>query len=98
MIDDLMIHVGSADGARLLVPLARACGRAGIAWTCFLTHDGVAALGDSATVAALVPARRTVACEASWHRHGDGSPCPVELGSQTVNSALMAEARRVVSL
>jgi hypothetical protein len=39
-----------------------------------------------------------VVCEESWHRFCPGSACPVELGSQTVNSALVGEAQRVVSL
>ena len=43
-------------------------------------------------------AARAVVCEESWHRFCPDSPCPVELGSQTVNSALMGEAQRVVSL
>jgi hypothetical protein len=39
-----------------------------------------------------------VVCEESWHRFLPGLACPVEAGSQTSNSALMGEARKVVSL
>ena len=41
---------------------------------------------------------RAVVCEESWHRFCGKASCPVELGSQTVNSALMGEAKKVVSL
>jgi hypothetical protein len=39
-----------------------------------------------------------VVCEESWHRFCSGLDCPVENGSQTINSALMAEAEKVVAL
>jgi hypothetical protein len=39
-----------------------------------------------------------VVCEESWHRFCPQLACPVEAGSQTTNSALMGEARKVVSL
>jgi len=46
----------------------------------------------------LEQASRAVACTESWRRFRGDAPCSVESGSQTVNSALMGEARRVVSL
>ncbi len=95
---EILLHVTTPEGARMGAALARACARAGISWGCFLTNDGVRALADPAVVAALRPATRAAACEHSWHRHMNKIPCPVELGSQTNNSALMAEARHVVSL
>jgi hypothetical protein len=95
---EVLLHVTTPDGARIGASLAGACTRAGIVWGCFLTNDGVRALADSTFVATLRPAARAVACEHSWHQHVGNEACPLELGSQTVNSALMAEARRVVSL
>jgi len=94
----LLLHISTREGARVGAALARACTRAGIAWGCFLTNEGVRALADPAFVAVLGSAVRAAACEHSWHRHMSGAPCPTELGSQTVNSALMAEVDRVISL
>lgn len=95
---ELMLHVTSGDAAPLLLPLARACGRAGVAWGCFFTNDGVRVLADTAVVAALATAEKAMVCEHSWQHHMGAAAAPVALASQTANSAMMAEARRVVSL
>ena len=96
------VSIGPADHVYVADDLAHqgvsACVRAGVAWGCFLTNDGVRALADPAFLAVLGSAARAAACEYSWHRYMEGAPCPAELGSQTVNSALMAEANRVISL
>lgn len=94
----LMLHVSSPAATRLVIRLARACGRAGIEWGCFFTHAGVRLLQEQAVLVALASARRAVVCEHSWAQQFDGLACPVELGSQTVNSIMMAGAERVVSL
>ncbi|MCC7327782.1 MAG: hypothetical protein IT521_13385 [Burkholderiales bacterium] len=94
---DILFHVTTEAGAQLLAPLALACRRGGHEFGAFFTHDGVRGLAAAQLRDALRDAR-TVVCEESWHRHCAGTPCPVELGSQTVNSALMGEARHVVSL
>ena len=62
-----------------------------------LLHPRGARAADAELQAALADAR-AVACEDSWHRFCAGAACPVELGSQTTNSALMGEAKKVVSL
>ncbi len=95
---DVMLHVSSEDSAAIALSLARACGRAGIKWGCFLTNDGVKVLGDGAFVDALGSAERAAVCEHSWHLKMGDADCPIETGSQTVNSAMMAEAERVISL
>jgi hypothetical protein len=95
---NLLFHVSTAAGGALLAPLAAAAMRAGASFAAFFTHEGVAGLRDPTLVAALAPAARAVVCEESWHRYCPGLDCPVELGSQTINSALMGEAERVVSL
>ncbi|HNQ58063.1 MAG: hypothetical protein DPW12_00940 [Rhodocyclaceae bacterium] len=97
---DILFHVTTEGGAQLLAPLARACRRGGHAFGAFFTHEGVRGLRDAGLQAALAEARaaRVVVCEESWHRFCADAACPVELGSQTVNSALMGEARKVVSL
>lgn len=94
---DILFHVTTAESGRLLAPLARAARRAGASFAAFFTHEGVLALQDETLRAALVEARAVV-CEESWHRFCPGLACPVETGSQTINSALMGEAGKVVSL
>lgn len=94
---EVLFHVTHRDAGRYLLPLIEAARRRGVSVACFFTHDGVLAAADSALLAALTPFR-AVACEESWRRYRAGEPCPVEAGSQTSNSALMAEAKRVVSL
>ncbi|MEZ5616245.1 MAG: hypothetical protein R3E35_13660 [Rhodocyclaceae bacterium] len=94
---DILFHVVTEAGARFLPPLARACRRRGSSFAAFFTHAGVRGLQDAQLQATLADAR-AVACEESWHRFCADAACPVELGSQTTNSALMGEARKVVSL
>ena len=94
---EILFHVTTEGGARLLTPLARACRRGGHSFAAFFTHEGVLGLPDPDLEAALGDAR-AVACEKSWHRFRRDAACPVALGSQTVNSALAGESRRVVSL
>ncbi|HUW36939.1 MAG TPA: hypothetical protein VMV91_06370 [Rhodocyclaceae bacterium] len=95
---DLLFVVSTDRGARVLAPLAAACGRAGKVWGCFFTNDGVKLLADDALKKLMPGAGRAVACEHSWQRFMGESPCPVELGSQTDHSALVAEAASVVAI
>jgi hypothetical protein len=95
---DILFHVGTPDGGQLLAPLARAAARAGCRFGAFFTHEGVRGLNADDVRAALGAAERAVVCEESWQRYCPGQPCPVEAGSQTINSALMGEAAKVVSL
>ncbi len=94
----VLIHVSTPASGAIAVALAGACRRAGIAWSCFFTNDGVKVLADEAVAAALGAAARAVACEKSWEEFMGGAACPVELGSQTINSALMGEADKVIGL
>ncbi|MDX9994134.1 MAG: hypothetical protein RBS28_02340 [Rhodocyclaceae bacterium] len=95
---NILFHVTTPGGGALLAPLALAAGRKGAGFAAFFTHEGVLGLKDPALLAALAGAERAVVCEESWHRFCPGIDCPVEHGSQTTNSALMAEAERVVAL
>jgi hypothetical protein len=95
---NLLFHVSTRDGGSLLKPLALAARRANASFAAFFTHEGVLGLQDADLVAALATAERTVVCEESWHRFCPDIDCPVENGSQTINSALMGEAEKVVSL
>lgn len=94
-----MLFVISTDrGGEILAPLAHACSRKGIAWGCFFTNDGVRLLADSGIQNLLEAANQTIACERSWQRFMAGKNCPVELGSQTNHSALLATAARVITI
>jgi len=95
---DVLLHIATPGAARIATALARALTAKGARWGCFLTNDGVCALADSAFAAAIKTAGHVAVCEHSWRQHMAGQVCPAEQASQTVNSALMAEARRVVSL
>lgn len=95
---DILFHVGTAAGGRLLYPLLLAAGRAGCRIGAFFTHEGVLGLRDTDLAAVLAHAERAVVCEESWHKFCPDLHCPVEAGSQTTNSALMGEAKKVVSL
>ena len=95
---DLLFHVSTAAGGRLLFPLLQAAHRANCRVGAFFTHEGVLGLRDDCLTAELARVERAVVCEESWHRFCADQPCPVEAGSQTVNSALMGEAGRVVAL
>ena len=95
---DVLLHISTADAVAIVAPLARALNREGADWGCFLTNDGVRAIEDAAFLAACAQATRVAVCEHSWDIFMPGRACPVELGSQTINSALMGETARVVSL
>lgn len=95
---DVLLHIATPGAARIAAPLARALTAKGARWGCFLTNDGVRTLGDPGFAAAIKAAGRVAVCEHSWRQHMAGQACPAEQASQTVNSALMAEAGRVVSL
>ena len=95
---DVLIIVSSDAAGPILLPLAKAFDRAGAAWGAFFTHRGVTLLTDAAIAEAVSRADAVVACQDSWqHQLGDVA-CPVQLGSQTNNSAMVGEAGRVVSL
>lgn len=95
---DVLFHVSHPDAARIATPLARALTSLGGRWACFLTNDGVTILDDPSFREVLTGAERVVVCEHSWDTHMTGRACPAERGSQTINSALMSEAARVISL
>ena len=95
---DVLLHITHPNAVHIATPLARALNTRGVSWACFLTNDGVKVLGDAEFKATLSGAARVAVCEHSWDLHMTGQDCPAEQGSQTINSALMAEAAKVVSL
>ena len=94
----ILFEVSSGDAASVLVPLARACDRNAVTWSCFFTGDGVKTLARDDVLATVVGAAKATACEVSWERHMGDQPCPVEIGSQTNNSAMVGDIDKVISL
>lgn len=95
---ELMLVVGSARAGAAIAGLMGACNRRGIPWGCFFTNDGVKVLESEAVRNLCAGALQAVACEYSWERFMGDAPCPVTVGSQTNHSAMVAEARRVLSV
>ncbi len=95
---DLLVIVSNPDSGKILLPLANACADAGIGWAVFFTNDGVVALANENLVKALASTSQAVVGQESWDKHMDGIACPLELGSQTNNSAILAEAKKVLGL
>ncbi|MHB8347915.1 MAG: hypothetical protein ACYDHM_12180 [Acidiferrobacterales bacterium] len=93
-----MFLVSRPDSGPALAALMRACQRRGASWSCFFTNEGVRTLTDHGVVQLLAGASKAVVCEYSWVRHMGHAQCPVELGSQTGNSALAAETAKIISL
>ncbi|WP_137703316.1 hypothetical protein [Marimonas lutisalis] len=95
---DVMLLISTPDAARIATGLGRALTAQGLSWGCFLTNDGVKLLSDATFAQVGAGAARLAVCEHSWDLHMAGRDCPVERGSQTVNSLMMGEAARIVSL
>ncbi|MCB1759623.1 MAG: hypothetical protein KDI68_07545 [Gammaproteobacteria bacterium] len=95
---DILLLLTHPEAGPIARGLALACQRAGIDWGLFVTNDGVKALADPDTARALAAATPAIVCQDSWNAHMQGGDCPLTLGSQTNNSALVAEAVRIVSL
>lgn len=94
----ILFEVSSGDAASVLVPLARACDRNAVIWSCFFTGDGVKTLARDDVLATVAEAAKATACEVSWERHMGDQACPVEIGSQTNNSAMVGDVSKVISL
>jgi hypothetical protein len=95
---NVLIEVTSEGAADVLVQLAKACDRTGVSWGCFFTGDGVLNLSREEVRQALETAVTAITCELSWGQHMGECSRPVELGSQTNNSAMVGDADKVISL
>ncbi len=95
---NILFEVTSGDAARVLVPMARACDRNAVAWSCFFSGDGVKNLARDDVLATVTGATKAVACDVSWERYMGDASCPVEIGSQTNNSAMVGDFDKIVSL
>jgi hypothetical protein len=94
----ILFEISSGNAASVLVPLARACDRNAVTWSCFFTGDGVKTLARDDVLTTVAGAAKAAACEVSWERYMGDQPCPVEIGSQTNNSAMVGDADNIVSL
>ena len=94
----ILFEVTSCDAASVLVPLACACDRNAVTWSCFFTGDGVKNLARDDVLGTVAWAVNAAACEVSWERYMGDQPCPVEIGSQTNNSAMVGDNDMVISL
>ena len=95
---DLLIIISNPKSKPILLPLAQACTSEGINWAVFFTNDGVSMLGDEKLVKALCSTSQAIVCHESWDKFMSEKTCPLELGSQTNNSAMLADAIRVLGL
>jgi hypothetical protein len=94
----ILFEISSGNAASVLVPLARACDRNAVTWSCFFTGDGVKTLARDDVIATIAGATKAAACEVSWESYMGDQPCPVEIGSQTNNSAMVGDADKIISL
>jgi len=94
----ILFEITSQGAADILIPLARACNRAGVSWECFFTGEGVLNLSREDVDEVLETAISAIACEASWESYMGEKPCPVKLGSQTNNSQIVGHTDRIISL
>ena len=94
----ILFEVSSGDAADVLVPLARACNRNSVTWSCFFTGDGVKTLVNDNVLTTIAGADKAAACEVSWERYMGEKACPVEIGSQTNNSAMVGDTDKIISL
>ena len=95
---ELLFLISSEKTGTILEPLARACNRNGTSWFCFITGEGVKQLKNPELLKLLPNAERVIACEHSWHKFFGSTECPAELGSQTSNSEMITQTKRVISL
>lgn len=93
----ILFEITSNNAANTLVPLAKACDRAGLTWACFFTGDGVLNLSSQDVTEVLKTSALAIACEFSWESL-DGRPCPIKLGSQTDNSEIVGSNDKIISL
>jgi hypothetical protein len=97
MIDALIV-ITTRNSGKIAIPLMHGLSRAGINWCCFFTNDGVELIKNNDCQEAVKLAQRVVVCEHSWDTLTNGTDCHAEMGSQTINSTMMTEALRVISL
>ena len=94
----ILFVVTRPDGGRILTNLLRACSRVNQEASCFFTNDGISVLDDPVVLNTVQDAKEAFVCLESWHNFKGDIESPVEEGSQTQHSRLIAEASTIVSL
>ena len=94
----ILFVISNPKTADVLQGISEACSRANQAYLCFFTGDGVKLLGDEKIIMTIQTAERNVVCEHSWEKHFSSQPLPIERGSQTDHSGMIAMVDRVISL
>ena len=94
----ILLVISNPKTADILQGISESCSRAKQEYLCFFTGDGVKLLQDDEIIAAIQTAERNVACEHSWEKHFSSQQLPIEKGSQTDHSGMIAMVDRVVSL
>lgn len=95
---NILFEVTTAGAADIFVPLAKACNRAGLTWGCFFSGDGVECLSSEAVAEVIETAVTAIACGFSWKCSMGELTCPIFMGHQTNNSAMVGDADKVISL
>ncbi len=95
---ELLIIISTPESGDIANELGKAARRRDINWAVFFTNDGVLTLADREFAKTVSSASQAIVCQESWQHHMAACDCPVELGSQTNNSALASKAQHIVSL
>jgi len=95
---DVLFIVSTPTCGRVVRGLTDAASRAKVSWAIFFTNDGVKILQDEKFIQSLQFASMAVVCQESWQRYMGEKVCPVEGGSQTNHSSMVASARHIISL
>ena len=94
----ILFVISNPKTSEVLKGISEACSRAKQEYLCFFTGDGVQLLQDEKIISVIQTAERNVACEHSWEKHFSTQELPIEKGSQTDHSGMIAMVDRVVSL
>ena len=94
----MLLVVTKPDSSQILANLIRACVRLDQKVSCFFTNDGVLALDNKTVLDAVQSTEEATVCMESWRTFMGEAACPVQEGSQTHHSRLVAEATAIVSL
>ena len=95
---DIHFVVSNPNAGPFVCALCAAATRKGVSWSMFFTNDGVVVVNDPEFLNILKNAEQAVCCHDSWNTHVGGKDCPIEIGSQTNNSALVAQAKKIIGL
>ena len=94
----VLFVISHQNASKVFEPLAMSCIRQNISYECFFTGIGVKNLNESALEYVIQSAQKSIVCHQSWEIHCQNNKSPVEEGSQTNLSEMIAKHDRVISL